>query len=178
MSSVPQKSRKRAIQHAAHPERPIRKRNKVQDHIGAPFWALGTQVNYIRSFLGEWMDTTPRSKARTAVVNKATILFVYKYGWDWASGDKPDAEDPDPTKLLEADQAINPEGELVTQRAQEFKDLQKVGFVLLARRADCLPLLPAHRRLASSPIYQSGQAVNIKPPRTESTAPGGTASSS
>lgn len=125
------KPRKRGVKHAAHPERPNRKRETIQIHLGAPFWAIGTQLEYLCSFLDEWLTTKEKSKERSQVVQKVAILFVYKYDWNWAEGDKPDADDPDPDELEEADAAIAGEGDLKVKHVKELKLLTVVSSQVL-----------------------------------------------
>lgn len=142
------KPRKRGVRHAAHPEKPVRTRLPVQDHVGAPFWALGTQVEYMRSFLDEWKDTKSRSKERAFVVKKVAILFIYKYGWDWADGDKPDANDPDPEDLEMADLAIAGEGDVKAERVQMLKDITLVSFcVLRSNWKEIYAVIVIHQRI-------------------------------
>lgn len=81
------------------------------------------------------METKQRSQARALVVQKVAILFIYKYGWDWEAGDKPEAEDPDPDNLLMADQAIAGEGAEVEVRAAELKSFKIVSFFIYSAMA-------------------------------------------
>lgn len=111
MAPTQKTARKRTTRRPAHPEKPSAKRVRKQDHVGAPTWAKGTQFQYLESFLDDWMETPRKSKERGQYVRMVVILFLTKYGWDWADGDKPDAEDPNPEELLAHDQLIAGEGE-------------------------------------------------------------------
>jgi hypothetical protein len=107
------------VLHAPHPKKKTKK-EKTQDHVGAPYWGTPSQVEYLKGFVEDFACTDSRSKDRKEIIKKISILFITKFGWDWENNEEDEETDPDDSDMAELSKALEGSSNEETERRAEI----------------------------------------------------------
>jgi hypothetical protein len=116
------------VNHAPHPKK-TSKKEKTQEHVGAPYWGTASQVAYLTDFVEDFLCTAARSKQRKELIKKISILFFTKYGWDWEDNTESEEPDPDDSDMAALSKALDgSSNEETDERAKTLTEFREVTF--------------------------------------------------